>query len=141
MVLSPQFGHCFLQLTSLHSDQNYTPTGRPSKGLHIPVVENSVHKKFNDTIGTGVKNLVWCCYEATFQSSHLRCSVSSILPGKERREKSGGDREGIKPALNPLKAFIVDTEFCFVSTKPGEAPSASLESPFATGYFPKAFLN
>lgn len=108
--------------------------------LHIPLVENSVHEKFGDIAGAGVKNLVCCCNEAPFQFHSPELLCVQHLARRIHKRKSEGDKKVIKPTLNPLNAFLTEIEFCFISTKPCEVPSASSQYPSAEDYCLKVFL-
>lgn len=112
---------------------------RLPKVQHIPLVENSTHEKFSDIAGAGV--IVCCCNEAPFQFNSPQLLCVQRLARWIQKRKSEGDKKVIKPTLNPLKAFITEIEFCFISAKPREAPSASSESPSTGGYFLKVFLH
>lgn len=85
---------CLLHLaiafcTSLHSDRKYTPMDRLPKVLCIPLEGNSVHTKFSDTVGTGVKtSIVGCCHEAAFQCNSLELLYAQHSGRhREKREK------------------------------------------------------
>lgn len=71
-------------------------------------------------------------------STHLDCSVPGILPGASEA-KSEGDEKVITPTLNPLKAFRLDIDYCFISAKPWEAPRASLDLPLQWVIFRRHF--
>lgn len=106
-------------------------TGDP----RLSLVDSSIHEESGDTVGTGVKNLVCHCNEAAFQFSSPELLSVQHSARQGEKGKSEGGKKVIKPTLNPVKAFLIETEFCFISTEPCEAPSASSESPFASGLF------